>query len=53
MFDLFIHKPLKRQAKFVAYNILNLLFIFSEKITLSCEASARQMIHINCQDFIL
>ena len=35
-FDLFIHKPLKRQAKFVADNILKLLFIFffSEKISL-------------------
>ena len=34
LFDLFIHKPLKRQAKFVADNILNILFIFSEKISL-------------------
>ena len=34
LFDLFIHKPWKRQAKFVADNILNLLFIFSEKISI-------------------
>ena len=54
LFDLFIHKPLKRQAKFVADNILNLLFIFSEKISLDIImwSISRQMIHMKCQDFI-
>ena len=51
LFDLFIHKPLKRQAKFVADNILNILFIFSEKKSL--DISARLMIHMKYQDFIL
>ena len=47
-------EPLKRQAKFVADDILKFLFFyFSEKTSLdiSCESSAKQqVIHMKCQD---
>ena len=45
--------PLKRQAKFVADNIQKkIFFFFSEKTSLdiSCELSAKQTIHMKCQD---
>ena len=43
--------PLKREAKFVADGIL-FFFLFSEKTSLdiSCESSAKQTIHMECQD---
>ena len=42
--------PLKRQVKFVADDIQNFFFYFSEKTSLdiSCESSAKQMIHMKC-----
>ena len=44
--------PLKRQAKFVADDIFFFFFFFPEKTSLdiSCESSAKQMIHMKCQD---
>ena len=41
-----------RQAKFVAGDIQIFFFFFSEKTSLdiSCESSAKQMIHMKCQD---
>ena len=46
------HSPLKHQAKFVAENILKIFSYFSEKTSLdiSCELSAKQTIHMKCQD---
>ena len=44
------HLTLKVVRKFVADHILNLLLFFREKILgISCESSARQMIHMKCQ----
>ena len=48
-------KPLKRQAKFVAddsFFFFPLLLIFQTKTSLdiSCELSAKQMIHMKCRD---